>query len=774
MPVTRTLLGVAALAVSACGGLRGAALPTLTTAAAIHGLSPAQSKLRYPVRIRAVCVVCFPSWHGFFASDGATGVYVETKNQVLLNDRVHAGSIVEIEGVTGPGEFAPIVDQGVLRVLGEGKIPSARPVSLDRVSTGVEDGQWVELEGVVRSADISKGMLTFSLTSGRVQVDVITPDDGALRYLSLIDAKVRVRATAGPVFNRRRQLIGINLYTSSLREVRVLEAAPDPFALPVKAVREVFEYTPGASPDHRVRIRGVVTGRLGNAFFLTDGVQGASVVSNQKTVVAPGDIVDVAGFSATGDYTPTLHDAVFRKLGLRPAPAPRSITAKDALSGDFDGDLVRIDAGLIQRKRAAGEYTLVLDSAGVVFPAIFQSDGADAKFDDLRDGSRVQLTGICTITETLASRHFRLPKAFQILLRSPQDLVILEKPSWWTVGRILVLLGISTVSILFGILWVVSLKRRVWERTETIRATLEATADGILVVDSGGRIVAHNQKFETMWAVPESVMSRLTYLGLMDFVKPQLADPEAFTGQALVAEAKAKTDEEVALKDGRAFECHSEPQTVMGRNVGRVWGYRDVTGVRQRHRELQEMARLDSLTGIRNRRAIFEFLASELAREKVTGEPVTVIMADLDGFKAINDRCGHAAGDAVLKEAAQRLSACIRATDAIGRYGGEEFLIVLPGCDEQSGALRAEKFRSIVGNRPMYTELQEVGVTCSFGVACTNHGSSDMVSLLQDADEALYRAKQEGRNRVVMAEPGFIRMGSISGGRGDDSNLRVG
>jgi diguanylate cyclase (GGDEF)-like protein len=176
--------------------------------------------------------------------------------------------------------------------------------------------------------------------------------------------------------------------------------------------------------------------------------------------------------------------------------------------------------------------------------------------------------------------------------------------------------------------------------------------------------------------------------------------------------------------------------------------------VRERTLQLQELASMDSLTGIRNRRAIFEFLSNELAREQRTGGPLAVIMADLDGFKKINDHYGHASGDIVLKDTAQRLKSGIRQSDAVGRYGGEEFLIVLSDCDVDSAKSRSEELRWLVESRPVSLEMREVAVTCSFGVAWTRNGAYDMSQLLHEADAALYRAKQAGRNCVMMAETG--------------------
>jgi len=459
-------------------GTRHETLPTLTTAAAVHGLSPSEAKRRYPVRLRAVCVVCFPDWHGFFVNDGSTGVYVETKDQVLLTDKIHSGSMLEIEGVSGPGEFAPVVDQALLRVVGESMVPPPRHVSLDHVSTGVEDGQWIEIEGIVRSAHTGDTMLTLVVASGQLQVEVMTRRYSETIYLPLIDARVRVRGATGPVFNQRRQLIGVTLYTPSLDQVRVLERAPaDPFALPAKAVRSVFEYTPKAGAEHRVRIRGVITALWpGKAAFITDGTQGASVLDARTTSLEPGDIVDVIGFPALGDYTPTIHEATFRKLGSGPPPAPRSVTAADALSGDLDGDLVRIAGRLIAQKGTTDHYTFLLDSGGTLFSAILQSDLAGRQVHGWRDGSRLQLTGICVITETQASRHYRVPKAFQVLLRSPLDIRVVQSSSWWTPEHTLYAFAVSGVTALCVLFWVVALRRRVQHQTSTIQAQLVEAA----------------------------------------------------------------------------------------------------------------------------------------------------------------------------------------------------------------------------------------------------------------------------------------------------------
>ena len=149
-----------------------------------------------------------------------------------------------------------------------------------------------------------------------------------------------------------------------------------------------------------------------------------------------------------------------------------------------------------------------------------------------------------------------------------------------------------------------------------------------------------------------------------------------------------------------------------------------------------------------NRATILEKLDDELSRAARAGTPVSVLMADLDRFKSINDCHGHLAGDAVLREAASRLKSAARRYDSVGRYGGEEFLIVLPGCDASHAAVQAERMREAIGATPFLTPSQPVPVTASLGVACSSNCAPG--ALVRKADDALYAAKAKGRNQVVV------------------------
>jgi diguanylate cyclase (GGDEF)-like protein len=166
---------------------------------------------------------------------------------------------------------------------------------------------------------------------------------------------------------------------------------------------------------------------------------------------------------------------------------------------------------------------------------------------------------------------------------------------------------------------------------------------------------------------------------------------------------------------------------------------------------VQELATVDELTGVANRRRFFEFAERDLAEASRHNRPMLGMMLDIDHFKKVNDTYGHPTGDDVIRTVASRIANEIRASDLLCRYGGEEFALLIPNSDLPAGRVLAERLRACVADEPIDTRSGPLRVTVSVGLSMNQGSNQDVAALLADADRGLYRAKQTGRNRVCDA-----------------------
>jgi PAS domain S-box-containing protein len=573
----------ALLLVAGPGLIQAATLPVLTQAAQIRKLTAAESRLGYPVELRGVITCTLPAWAVVFFHDDTGGIYIESPQPSL-----HAGDLVEVRGRTAPGDFAPVVYHPEIRLVGKAPLPQPRPFPLDDLLTGKQDSQWVEVRGIVHSVEIKSDAVYLGITAGSHKFGAIVANfDKAEQYADLIDAEVTIVGACATDFNDKRQLVDIFIYVPGMNQVQVHEnARVDPWALPVLPANSLMRFTPEGASGHRIRVQGVVTlTQPGVYAFVQDAYAGVVVSSTNTQDLQPGDRVDAIGFPTTGTYAPMLADGAFRKLGRAPLPAPIDLTHAITLNADPDAQLVKIQGQLIDQSIRGARLVLTMQLGSFTFTALLRKDAGGGAVQAIPIGSRVETTGVWSIE----ADEYRRPTAFRVLLRSARDIAVLEQPSRWNAQRIAWLVVFLAGAILVSALWVASLRREVDVRTETIRATLESTADGIMVVDSMGKIVTYNDKFRVMWGIPESILASNDRSAAHRFVTSQLRDPEAFVAklQRVYADHDAQVDDVIEFKDGRVFERHSEPQRVKGKSVGRVWGFRDVTEKRRAARELE-------------------------------------------------------------------------------------------------------------------------------------------------------------------------------------------
>lgn len=300
-----------------------------------------------------------------------------------------------------------------------------------------------------------------------------------------------------------------------------------------------------------------------------------------------------------------------------------------------------------------------------------------------------------------------------------------------------------------------------------LNATLESTADGLLVVGVDGRITGINANFASMWRIPRTMLATHDDQAVIDLVVEQLEEPDAFLAKVreLYDQPQAESLDVLEFKDGRVFERFSRPQMIGDRIVGRVWSFRDVTAKRQaevkadqamrdlakRADDLRRLAFTDPLTGLGNR-ALFN---EELRRACSSGGPqhAALLLLDLDDFKEVNDVYGHQSGDRMLIELARRIRGVIRNDDIVARIGGDEFVVIIPdGCDADSIAERLVD----LSRRPIDVGGVQITPSLSIGIArsgtdCPGRDSGE--DLLRRADIAMYAAKAAGKSRFVSFQP---------------------
>jgi diguanylate cyclase (GGDEF)-like protein/PAS domain S-box-containing protein len=290
-----------------------------------------------------------------------------------------------------------------------------------------------------------------------------------------------------------------------------------------------------------------------------------------------------------------------------------------------------------------------------------------------------------------------------------------------------------------------------------LAATLESTADGILVVDLAGRITSSNGRFAAMWGLglPERILQARDINERLSFVMEQLCDPEAFIAkvQELHETPDAVSHDTLDFTDGRVFERDSLPQRIDGAIVGRVWNFRDITEQHRLQRELQHLAFHDSLTGLANRTLFDDHVTQALRRQARTGGLVAVAVIDLDGFKHINDSFGHQTGDKLLVAIADRFCSTLREVDTIARLGGDEFAMLVDYLDspEQAGRIGVRILDSL--SQTLRFADREVTIGASVGIALGTGTRTGLDDLLGHADAAMYRAKNDGKGCYRIFEP---------------------
>jgi diguanylate cyclase (GGDEF)-like protein/PAS domain S-box-containing protein len=280
-----------------------------------------------------------------------------------------------------------------------------------------------------------------------------------------------------------------------------------------------------------------------------------------------------------------------------------------------------------------------------------------------------------------------------------------------------------------------------------LTATLDSTADGILVVDNADRITDFNRRFVEIWGIPDDAVVRQQDVSSLEFALGQLKDPEAFLVRLrqLRLLPDVETFDLLEFNDGRVIERFSRPQSIDGSSVGRVYSFRDITDRKLLEDELSYRAFHDSLTGLANKALFQDRLQHALSRLSRSGSHLAILFLDLDDFKTVNDSLGHGEGDQLLRKVASTLCDLLRPSDTAARLGGDEFAILIEDLSSPEVTNLARRILESL-RRPVRLGSKTVRAACSLGVAFDEEGITSE-QLLRNADIAMYEAKRRGKNR---------------------------
>lgn len=444
----------------AAAATNAAKLPLLTTIGEVKQLKRDEAHQFRPAKLRGV-VTSFEGWC-LTLQDSTGGILVEG-DPVALEARI--GEFVEIEGNTGSGTFGPVLWVRRIQHLGEGRLPEPVHPAWDQLMSGSLDCEYAEIKGIVTRVDWTTMQL---LVPGGV-VKVWSGDFTPEQVKSYENTLVRVRGVLSALSHQETgQVMPGRIHLFAATVIGEQSSPADAFSAPFKTPRELLLFDPQAGFFQKVRSSGqIVHIENGNCFVMT-GSNGWRFLARKAPALKPGDMVEVTGYPDLSGASPLLREAFVRKTGHAALPAPVRLPPGDKISAKFDSLPVYVSGVLVGIKGTREESVLEMQDGGVSFVARLRAGRESAV--SLPTGCRLGLTGVYSalggqgVGERIAG--------FEMLLDSPADIAILERPPWWTLKRLVM----ATVALLCVLavagLWIQQLHRKVEQRTRELAAQI--------------------------------------------------------------------------------------------------------------------------------------------------------------------------------------------------------------------------------------------------------------------------------------------------------------
>ncbi|MGA2178855.1 MAG: ATP-binding protein [Verrucomicrobiota bacterium] len=443
-------------------------LPVLTTAAEVHRLKREEAQRGYPVKIRGVVTCVVPERQAFVLQDSSRGLYVEDHSEIRSRPP-QIGEFLEVQGVTDPSLFAPIVDAQQIISLGEGHLPTPWYPTWDQLLNGSLDAQYVEIQGIITA--VQTNGVTLLTQGGRIKLELrvtgLKPE--ALEHYE--DALVRVRGCLFASWDYVTHEVKVGEIRIYGADISVDQPAPaDLFAIPRKTAAELLLFDPQASVFQRVKVSGQIVHVRDTEYYMTDGRNGLRFITKKPEQLKAGDLVEVVGFPELSGASPVLREAVARKTGRAPLPEAKILPADKLIQSDYDATRVRVKGVLVSVRGTQTEQMLEIQNGVRTFVA--RLDTTNGSVESLPVGSQLELTGVYSgqggnraVGQDISS--------FELLLNSPADVTVLARPPWWTLERLLISMGALACVLAVTVLWITQLHRKVEARTAELEVQIQ-------------------------------------------------------------------------------------------------------------------------------------------------------------------------------------------------------------------------------------------------------------------------------------------------------------
>jgi len=499
---------ILALAFAGFGLSRTVAAEPTTRIADVRGLSREEAAQGSPVSVSGV--VTWRSADGqFMVQDESAGIWVGVTRArksglwVGDNDAVDAirpGRRVEIDGVTDPGGYAPVILPRSVLVREEQALPPAQRITLPQFFSGTADGLRVEVGGIVQGVQRVESGWMLNLRTDLGLFTAEFPTEALRAPDELINAAVRVTGVAVSRFNTRGEITMPRIFVSRTDDLAVAVPATAAFAAPLVPLDRIAAFRPTALGPHRVRVRGTVTFALpGKFIYLQDGNSAVRVETRATEGFAAGHLVEASGFVDLSRNIGTLTEAQVRKIGVGTVPEPMDIGPEEIISlnitamttgqlakpHDFDGHRIRFPAKLLAVQAAADPRQplrrLTLEHKDTIVSAILHAEAPEA-LDALIPGSELAITGLVQLeyTPVEGSRRTQMPSRLDVVLQSAADVEVIKAPSWWTPARLLGAVAFVAIALGAALLWAGQLRRQVQKKTQLLATEMRARRDAAI------------------------------------------------------------------------------------------------------------------------------------------------------------------------------------------------------------------------------------------------------------------------------------------------------